>query len=657
MERICRKLKDEYTSGLEHVMRPGKASDRIHASLPQRAPRAEAREELASPRRPPLSAVLQRAAIDPRSLTGADARQLQHTIGNSAIRRLLADVAPRTNRTGLPDQLKAGVESLSGVAMDDVRVHYNSSKPAQLQASAFTQGSDIFIAPGQAQHLPHEAWHVVQQKQGRVQPTLRLGGALINDDHHLEIEADRKGDDAATSQPPSSTAPAAGSSSPETPAVVQRKVGFEFETGIPVRSKDLIGDGYSNLSYQQRIFTANSGLWKVVADSSCMEFVTEPFNENAGGRTALGTVMADLVLWAGRIPARVATANARGEPGTARVDTVGPRLGTTSDPGTVFSRPLTIRLNTLTDGEVTAAPQATGGVRLEQIPALVDAMVATNIAAAGPQALGQNMQNVANLSVAQINNAAVAGVITIAERNKLLALRAKFLGYQAQTAVTPQNFASSLVAMNVDHASWLFDAKARAVQAVGAHVAGLPLPAPNFDKLTGLLTLVISYLLVGANETQVMDYSKIIAPLMARTNFYSLYNLLSGPEKALFTANFVLTTANLAGTGATAIFTAGFRHGGAVEHGPTRGAWIDSIKRGSPGALFGRKPMDLLSQGSGTTAAENSSSLGSMAQPDTRVTGQRDLAVLELRRLPKDVQRQEWRQMALDIFDMIVALP
>jgi hypothetical protein len=25
--------------------------------------------------------------------------------------------------------------------------------------------------PGQEQHLPHEAWHVVQQKQGRVKPT------------------------------------------------------------------------------------------------------------------------------------------------------------------------------------------------------------------------------------------------------------------------------------------------------------------------------------------------------------------------------------------------------------------------------------------------------------------------------------------------------
>ncbi|MFN7896939.1 MAG: DUF4157 domain-containing protein, partial [Cyanobacteriota bacterium] len=67
--------------------------------------------------------------------------------------------APRTNNTGLPDQLKSGIESLSGLSMDHVRVHYNSSQPAQLNALAYAQGSDIHLAPGQERHLPHEAWH------------------------------------------------------------------------------------------------------------------------------------------------------------------------------------------------------------------------------------------------------------------------------------------------------------------------------------------------------------------------------------------------------------------------------------------------------------------------------------------------------------------
>ncbi len=98
------------------------------------------------------------------------------------------------NKTGLPDNLKAGVEAMSGFSMDDVRVHYNSPKPAQLQALAYAQGSEIHVGPGQEQHLPHEAWHVVQQKQGRVQPTMRMQGAQVNDDEGLEREADVMGD-------------------------------------------------------------------------------------------------------------------------------------------------------------------------------------------------------------------------------------------------------------------------------------------------------------------------------------------------------------------------------------------------------------------------------------------------------------------------------
>ncbi len=97
----------------------------------------------------------------------------------------------KPNNTGLPDNLKSGVENLSGYSMDDVKVHYNSSQPATLQAHAYAQGTDIHIAPGQEKHLPHEVWHVVQQKQGRVKPTMQMKGTVpVNDDVGLEKEAD-----------------------------------------------------------------------------------------------------------------------------------------------------------------------------------------------------------------------------------------------------------------------------------------------------------------------------------------------------------------------------------------------------------------------------------------------------------------------------------
>jgi hypothetical protein len=119
------------------------------------------------------------APVQPKQMTGAHP---------------LSSVEQRPNPTGLPDRLKAGIENLSGLAMDHVRVHYHSDKPAQLNALAYTQGTDIHVGPGQERHLPHEAWHVVQQAQGRVEPTMQMkDGVPVNDDKGLEHEADAMG--------------------------------------------------------------------------------------------------------------------------------------------------------------------------------------------------------------------------------------------------------------------------------------------------------------------------------------------------------------------------------------------------------------------------------------------------------------------------------
>ncbi len=99
-----------------------------------------------------------------------------------------APVQREENRTGMPDNLKAGLEQLSGTDLSDVRVHRNSSKPEKVGALAYTQGKDIHVAPGQEKHLPHEGWHVVQQSQGRVKPTMQAKGVAINDDEILERE-------------------------------------------------------------------------------------------------------------------------------------------------------------------------------------------------------------------------------------------------------------------------------------------------------------------------------------------------------------------------------------------------------------------------------------------------------------------------------------
>ena len=134
--------------------------------------------------------VSQLASITPLMLKKSNANALAFGSMNNSVQK-------KDNQTGLPDNLKSGIESLSGHSMDDVNVHYNSAQPAQLNAHAFAQGSDIHVASGQEKHLPHEAWHVVQQKQGRVQPTRQMKGKVnINDDEGLEHEADVMGEKA-----------------------------------------------------------------------------------------------------------------------------------------------------------------------------------------------------------------------------------------------------------------------------------------------------------------------------------------------------------------------------------------------------------------------------------------------------------------------------
>ncbi len=169
----------------------------------------QSQPELAVQQQPAPMQAYQRVRSPMHVSSPDDVRVLQRTVGNQSVQKLFGvttqrrsnppaqetaqPVQRKENTTGLPDALKAGIEARSALSLDDVHVHYHSSRPAQVQALAYTQGTDIYVGPGQEQHLAHEAWHVVQQKQGRVQATLQSRGVAINDDVALEREADVKG--------------------------------------------------------------------------------------------------------------------------------------------------------------------------------------------------------------------------------------------------------------------------------------------------------------------------------------------------------------------------------------------------------------------------------------------------------------------------------
>ena len=109
------------------------------------------------------------------------------------------------NNTGIPDNVKQKMEDSFGTDFSDVRIHSESPQAPEVGALAYTQGTDIHFAPGQfkpdtsagQQLLGHELTHVIQQAEGRVQPTTEIGGMPVNDNEGLEHEADVLGAKAA----------------------------------------------------------------------------------------------------------------------------------------------------------------------------------------------------------------------------------------------------------------------------------------------------------------------------------------------------------------------------------------------------------------------------------------------------------------------------
>ncbi len=176
-------------------------------------------------------ATIQQKAFDAIAQSPTQLAQSQKT---AAIPQANAPIQKKENKTGMSDQLLSGLERLSGLDMGDTRVHYNSDKPAQLNAHAYAQGTDIHIARGQEKHLAHEAWHVVQQKQGRVQPTRQMKHkTLINDDTGLEREADIMGAKAMQLQ--------------QNPAFTPKKVSAPTSTTAQLIEKDEVMDVYGLL--------------------------------------------------------------------------------------------------------------------------------------------------------------------------------------------------------------------------------------------------------------------------------------------------------------------------------------------------------------------------------------------------------------------------
>lgn len=141
-----------------------------------------------------MAEIVQRADDEDELLQGKFVAQFTHPVQPTA-----------ENQTGIPNDVKQRMEESFGTDFSSVRIHPESSSAPDVGALAYTQGTDIHFAPGQfkpdtspgQQLLGHELAHVVQQAEGRVQPTTEIGGMPVNDNENLEHEADVLGAKAA----------------------------------------------------------------------------------------------------------------------------------------------------------------------------------------------------------------------------------------------------------------------------------------------------------------------------------------------------------------------------------------------------------------------------------------------------------------------------
>lgn len=574
-----------------------------------------------------------------RETAQAGAIQMRAESASDAQSKMSAETAP--NRTGLPDRLKSGIESLSGISMDNVRVHYKSAQPAQLSALAYAQGTDIHVAPGQERHLPHEAWHVVQQAQGRVRPTMQMKtGVPINDDAGLEHEADMMGAkalsmpaqlrDTAGAAAPGATSADGSVPSTENRAIattwrqrksmpVQRKLGFEFECGLwgmkkldnPLTDQQKSGaqavpagevrdNGFTkaDVIFAGRGFNLKPDQGE---DGYHIEFVVEPpVEESRSGRSSLKNSMDALKNLGDRllsIPTPVRTSD-------GGVYFAGSAFGGSND--VLFIK----------RGYMEAEPQMTGGIRLDQLATVMEKMSATALPG---ETNAEHRDRRRGASYLGGKNPGETGIIAAAPG-------------QARTGFT--NFP-------------------------GRRPTSPTTPSP---ELISLMALMISYLRMGMRN---LAYAKTVAPLMARTNFAKLFDMI--PEKNYYTSypaefrDMVLFAAGVAGTGATPFFSGASTHvdatdWGAIQAALSRGQWIEGVARNVDylteasfpdqtvaGYLFG---LGGLGNRTETVGQEH------FFKADTETEG----AIFEFRRMTGHMHHYAWPDLAVELMDYIIGV-
>jgi|GEM_PF-3178213 len=506
-----------------------------------------------------------------------------------------SSVEQRPNKTGMPDALKAGVESLSGYSLDDVKVHYNSPKPAQLQALAYTQGTEIHVASGQEEHLPHEAWHVVQQMQGRVKPTMQMKGVQINDDEGLEKEADVMGAKAMDLSNQTDSTQVLQEAS-LTQQSIQRRVGFEFQTNLLLRDE-------KNSAPKLKTPLFESEGWHIECDQGDLEFVTEPQSTYS----ALVKVMNMIVTWAHELSSVKETLP----------EDVYNQYSFLLESKFEDERQMGIEAVEDKEHRPLSAMKVNQGTRLEQLFAVGPAR---KITAAPQTTIGVPLDKI----ISSLHLIA-SQKITLSEGTD----KQKTVGLGSAQQERPV----------------LIPAHDETVRLVNLLRINNPeIKEADWRKLEGIIGLAASYI-KSANQDlgkPIYAYIKMMAPLMSRVNFSAMYNAIPESVQSFFNSKIVAEVAGLKPENQV------FGPKGAMKDvpGPSITEWVESIRKG-----FDALSTLGINKGLGTEQfIKDSESMGEFNVLDTDDEIHKlPLVPIELRQISKGVPVDQWPELALEI--------
>lgn len=417
---------------------------------------------------------------------------------------------------------------------------------------------------------------------------------------------------------------------PTTSTTVQRAIGMEFETTVPlIGAKDYHAEVYDNKEFQ----------WKITNDDGKMEFVTRPLKDR---KEFVQTVM-QMMEFAKKAATHLNTLKSDQQ---VSIGDLCKHIGFPSDGAGVYS----VKGGSDVDKLFNAKPQVTVGVPLDKVVSLLRLAQSFDLTEWDEQAKQSNNEK---------------------QGNKLLYDQTSAQFWQHPAKIDPLTTALQWgEEMKIQHPEY----------------------KASIDNAVGLMALVLRYLNDGhykrptPEAKEAPEYAKAYFPVMARTDFVSMYNSVDDAGK-LFTPAEILRCWEQPEEFAkkTKIFYMGYEDKSKtgtknsdsnINMGPTIWDWLQSIAgdiqaKAAINQTYKKEDdelianyqnsadkdlkeniersrhKDLLSRGA---VAFSSESMG-LLKMDTAEG--KPLAVLEFRQFPTEVALQEkyWASLAGRLFD------